>query len=82
MSDNIEPDHVQVNISLKDPGSPREGFGLQAILSHNAVGVFADRSKPYGSYAEVLDDWDEGSPACSRRSRRRRRCSCSRATCP
>lgn len=62
MADNIEPDHVQINISLKDPGAPRESFGLQAVLSHNAAGVFPDRSKPYGSYAEVLDDWGEKSP--------------------
>lgn len=61
MTDNIEPDNVLVNITISDAGSPHDSFGLLAMLSHNAS--FAERSRVYGSYDEVITDLATWSPA-------------------
>lgn len=61
MSNNVQPDHVQVNVTVEDTGSPRDGYGLLGALSHTAP--FPDRTRAYGSEAEADDDFpDAGSP--------------------
>lgn len=49
-----DTDHVQLTLRVQNAGIARAGFGIAMIASHNAT--FPERTRSYGSYAEVVDD--------------------------
>jgi hypothetical protein len=59
MSDNLE-EHVDIDVSVAAGGSPREGYGIALLLSHNAT--FPGRTKSYSGADELAADWADDSP--------------------
>lgn len=59
MTDSLS-DHVVHNITIDSVGLQRLGFGIILLLSHTPT--WAERVRFYGGSAEVLEDFDEGTP--------------------
>jgi Protein of unknown function (DUF3383) len=51
---------VTFTINVNNSGVSQEGFGTALIVSYNAA--FSDRVRSYSQYADVLDDFAEGTP--------------------